>query len=137
MTRRDHQCHRWAWAQTDIPLEERTEHDSSLTWYVPAGAKLKLARAKNIQVISGLEMFVQQGARQFEIWTETCSDCGNDLCSDQGAGTYGTRTGGRRGSACQAPESFRGEASTEAACQGSGEDRQQETGEGGCQETPA
>jgi 3-dehydroquinate dehydratase/shikimate dehydrogenase len=28
-----------------------------------------MARAKNIQVIPGLEMFVQQGARQFEIWT--------------------------------------------------------------------
>ncbi|HZD32583.1 MAG TPA: shikimate dehydrogenase, partial [Candidatus Angelobacter sp.] len=27
------------------------------------------AKAKNIQVIPGLEMFVQQGARQFEIWT--------------------------------------------------------------------
>jgi len=30
---------------------------------------MKLARAKGIQVISGLEMFVHQGARQFEIWT--------------------------------------------------------------------
>lgn len=30
---------------------------------------LKLARAKGSHVISGLEMFVQQGARQFEIWT--------------------------------------------------------------------
>jgi 3-dehydroquinate dehydratase/shikimate dehydrogenase len=28
-----------------------------------------MARAKNLQVIPGLEMFVQQGARQFEIWT--------------------------------------------------------------------
>jgi len=28
-----------------------------------------MAKAKNIQVIPGLEMFVQQGARQFEIWT--------------------------------------------------------------------
>jgi len=30
---------------------------------------LKLAHARGIAVISGLEMFVQQGARQFEIWT--------------------------------------------------------------------
>ena len=30
---------------------------------------LKLARARGIATISGLEMFVQQGARQFEIWT--------------------------------------------------------------------
>jgi 3-dehydroquinate dehydratase/shikimate dehydrogenase len=30
---------------------------------------LKLARARGIPVINGLEMFVQQGARQFEIWT--------------------------------------------------------------------
>jgi len=30
---------------------------------------LKLARARGIPVVSGLEMFVQQGARQFEIWT--------------------------------------------------------------------
>jgi 3-dehydroquinate dehydratase / shikimate dehydrogenase len=38
--------------------------------YTPAETKLiKMARAKNLQVIPGLEMFVQQGARQFEIWT--------------------------------------------------------------------
>ena len=30
---------------------------------------LKLARAKGCQIVTGLEMFVQQGARQFEIWT--------------------------------------------------------------------
>ena len=30
---------------------------------------LKLAAARGIAVIGGLEMFVQQGARQFEIWT--------------------------------------------------------------------
>jgi 3-dehydroquinate dehydratase/shikimate dehydrogenase len=30
---------------------------------------LRLARAKGIAVITGVEMFVQQGARQFEIWT--------------------------------------------------------------------
>jgi len=30
---------------------------------------LKLAHSRGIAVISGMEMFVQQGARQFEIWT--------------------------------------------------------------------
>ena len=30
---------------------------------------LRLAHARGAHVISGLEMFVQQGARQFEIWT--------------------------------------------------------------------
>jgi 3-dehydroquinate dehydratase/shikimate dehydrogenase len=30
---------------------------------------LKLARSRGIATISGLEMFIQQGARQFEIWT--------------------------------------------------------------------
>ncbi len=30
---------------------------------------LKMARAKGLTAISGVEMFVQQGARQFEIWT--------------------------------------------------------------------
>jgi 3-dehydroquinate dehydratase/shikimate dehydrogenase len=30
---------------------------------------LKLARSRGIETINGLEMFVQQGARQFEIWT--------------------------------------------------------------------
>lgn len=38
--------------------------------YIPAETPLtKMAQAKGIQVISGSEMFVQQGARQFEIWT--------------------------------------------------------------------
>jgi 3-dehydroquinate dehydratase/shikimate dehydrogenase len=30
---------------------------------------LRMARQKGITVITGVEMFVQQGARQFEIWT--------------------------------------------------------------------
>jgi len=30
---------------------------------------LKLAKSRGLAVVSGLEMFVQQGARQFEIWT--------------------------------------------------------------------
>lgn len=38
--------------------------------YVPAETRLmKLAKARGVQVIPGAEMFVQQGARQFEIWT--------------------------------------------------------------------
>jgi 3-dehydroquinate dehydratase / shikimate dehydrogenase len=30
---------------------------------------LHMARQKGIAVVTGVEMFVQQGARQFEIWT--------------------------------------------------------------------
>ena len=30
---------------------------------------LRMARQKGIPAITGVEMFVQQGARQFEIWT--------------------------------------------------------------------
>jgi 3-dehydroquinate dehydratase / shikimate dehydrogenase len=38
--------------------------------YTPAETKMvKIARSRGMQVILGTEMFVQQGARQFEIWT--------------------------------------------------------------------
>ena len=38
--------------------------------YVPAETRLmKMAQARGAQIIPGTEMFVQQGARQFEIWT--------------------------------------------------------------------
>jgi 3-dehydroquinate dehydratase/shikimate dehydrogenase len=38
--------------------------------YDPPETKLvKLAKAKGVQVIPGIEMFVHQAARQFEIWT--------------------------------------------------------------------
>jgi 3-dehydroquinate dehydratase/shikimate dehydrogenase len=38
--------------------------------YRPSETKLvKMARAKGIHIIPGTEMFVYQGARQFEIWT--------------------------------------------------------------------
>jgi len=38
--------------------------------YTPGETKMvKMARAKGMHVILGAEMFVQQGARQFEIWT--------------------------------------------------------------------
>jgi 3-dehydroquinate dehydratase/shikimate dehydrogenase len=54
------------------PLEEKELNAKYLfdLVYTPAETKLvAMARAKNIQIIPGLEMFVQQGARQFEIWT--------------------------------------------------------------------
>lgn len=54
------------------PLEEK-ELNAQYVFdlvYSPAETKLlKMARAKSLQTIAGLEMFVQQGARQFEIWT--------------------------------------------------------------------
>jgi 3-dehydroquinate dehydratase/shikimate dehydrogenase len=38
--------------------------------YNPVDTKfLQIARAKGMAIITGIEMFVQQGARQFEIWT--------------------------------------------------------------------
>jgi 3-dehydroquinate dehydratase/shikimate dehydrogenase len=38
--------------------------------YTPAETRMvKMARAKGMHVILGSEMFVQQGARQFETWT--------------------------------------------------------------------
>jgi 3-dehydroquinate dehydratase/shikimate dehydrogenase len=54
------------------PLEEKelnTKYVFDLV-YVPAETKLiRMALAKGLQVVPGIEMFVQQGARQFEIWT--------------------------------------------------------------------
>jgi len=54
------------------PLEEKelnTKYVFDLV-YMPAETRLlKMARAKGLEIIPGLEMFVQQGARQFEIWT--------------------------------------------------------------------
>jgi 3-dehydroquinate dehydratase/shikimate dehydrogenase len=40
-----------------------------MVYQVPETRLMKLARSKGVVVISGTEMFVQQGARQFEIWT--------------------------------------------------------------------
>jgi 3-dehydroquinate dehydratase/shikimate dehydrogenase len=40
-----------------------------MVYQVPETRFMKLARAKGVEVISGTEMFVHQGARQFEIWT--------------------------------------------------------------------
>ncbi|MFZ0393292.1 MAG: shikimate dehydrogenase, partial [Terracidiphilus sp.] len=55
-----------------LPLDEN-ELDANLVFdlvYNPMETPLlRLARARGIPVITGAEMFVQQGARQFEIWT--------------------------------------------------------------------
>lgn len=55
-----------------LPIAER-ELNAKLVFdmvYNPMETPLlKLARARGIAVVSGVEMFVQQGARQFEIWT--------------------------------------------------------------------
>ncbi len=72
------------------PLEEKelnTKYVFDLV-YTPAETKLvKMARAKDMQVIPGLEMFVQQGARQFEIWTgKPAPDRRDGLRRDQSVG---------------------------------------------------
>ena len=55
-----------------LPIKE-SELNASLVFdmvYNPLDTPLlKLAHGRGLAVISGLEMFVQQGARQFEIWT--------------------------------------------------------------------
>ena len=55
-----------------LPLKEN-ELNASLIFdmvYNPVETPLlKLARSRGLATISGVEMFVQQGARQFEIWT--------------------------------------------------------------------
>jgi 3-dehydroquinate dehydratase / shikimate dehydrogenase len=55
-----------------LPIEENELH-AGLVFdmvYNPLETPLlKLAKERGIHTVSGLEMFVQQGARQFEIWT--------------------------------------------------------------------
>jgi 3-dehydroquinate dehydratase / shikimate dehydrogenase len=54
------------------PLDEKelnTKYVFDLVYNPIETQLVRMARAREIQVISGLEMFVQQGARQFEIWT--------------------------------------------------------------------
>jgi len=55
-----------------LPIDEK-ELNAGLVFdmvYNPLETPLlKLARTRGVPVISGLEMFIQQGARQFEIWT--------------------------------------------------------------------
>jgi 3-dehydroquinate dehydratase/shikimate dehydrogenase len=61
-----------AGAKPSLPIKE-SELNAGLVFdlvYNPMETPLlKLAKARGIPVISGVEMFVQQGARQFEIWT--------------------------------------------------------------------
>jgi len=59
-------------ANRQSPLDEKELNTKYLfdLVYVPAETRLvKMARTRNIEIIPGLEMLVQQGARQFEIWT--------------------------------------------------------------------
>jgi len=55
------------------PLLEAADLNTKLVFdlvYNPLETPLlRLARQQNIPIITGVEMFVQQGARQFEIWT--------------------------------------------------------------------
>ena len=59
--------------EQDKPLLSEKEMNTRYAFemvYSPAETKFtKMARAKGIHVIPGIEMFVHQGARQFEIWT--------------------------------------------------------------------
>ena len=61
-----------AGARQTMPIKEE-ELNAGLVFdlvYNPLETPLlKLAQSRKIPVINGLEMFVQQGARQFEIWT--------------------------------------------------------------------
>ncbi len=61
-----------AGSKTPLPIAEN-ELNAGLVFdlvYNPLETPLlKLAKSRGIPVITGLEMFVQQGARQFEIWT--------------------------------------------------------------------
>jgi 3-dehydroquinate dehydratase/shikimate dehydrogenase len=54
------------------PLQEKeisTRYLLEMVYSTPETRLAKLAKARGAEVISGVEMFVQQGARQFEIWT--------------------------------------------------------------------
>jgi len=51
------------------PEELRTRLVFDLVYNPVDTPLLKMARAQGIPVITGVEMFIQQGARQFEIWT--------------------------------------------------------------------
>jgi len=56
----------------EAPLQE-TEINARFVFdlvYDPAETRLlKMARERGAQIIPGIEMFVHQAARQFEIWT--------------------------------------------------------------------
>jgi 3-dehydroquinate dehydratase/shikimate dehydrogenase len=56
----------------ESPLKEKdlnSRYVFDMIYDPPETPLVKIARAKGIQVIPGLEMFVHQAARQFEIWT--------------------------------------------------------------------
>jgi 3-dehydroquinate dehydratase/shikimate dehydrogenase len=56
----------------ESPLNEseiKTKYAFDMVYNPPETKFLKLAKAAGAEVISGAEMFVQQAARQFEIWT--------------------------------------------------------------------
>ena len=56
-------------AQILSPADLRTKIVFDLVYNPVDTPLIRAARAQNINVITGVEMFVQQGARQFEIWT--------------------------------------------------------------------
>ncbi len=56
-------------AQILAPEELRTKFVFDLVYNPVDTPLIRMARQQNIGVITGVEMFVQQGARQFEIWT--------------------------------------------------------------------
>jgi 3-dehydroquinate dehydratase/shikimate dehydrogenase len=56
----------------ESPLEEHeinAKYVFDMIYDPPETRLLKLARARGAQIIPGIEMFVHQAARQFEIWT--------------------------------------------------------------------
>jgi 3-dehydroquinate dehydratase/shikimate dehydrogenase len=56
----------------ESPLEEteiNAKYVFDMIYDPPETRLLKLARARGSQIIPGIEMFVHQAARQFEIWT--------------------------------------------------------------------
>ena len=56
----------------ESPLQEseiNAKNVFDMIYDPPETQLMKLARARGAQVIPGIEMFVQQAARQFEIWT--------------------------------------------------------------------
>jgi 3-dehydroquinate dehydratase / shikimate dehydrogenase len=56
----------------ESPLNENeinTRYLFEMIYDPPETKLIKLAKAKGVQVIPGIEMFVHQAARQFEIWT--------------------------------------------------------------------
>ncbi len=64
---------RSAWAiRSETPLQEKeinARYVFDMIYDPPETRFLKLAKERGAQVIPGIEMFVHQAARQFEIWT--------------------------------------------------------------------